>query len=550
MTESATQEIKYQPIDYILSKFLSQLYDLNDADKRLFSEIVMALSHALNTGHTCLYLNPEQKKTLKNNRLVSDTGNTPLVLTDNRLYFQRYWQYEQQLAEMISKKKPLKLDADELEQEIDRYFKSDNTEQHDQREAVKKALQQQFAIISGGPGTGKTTTVIFLLAILQHFNHGELNIVLAAPTGKAAMRLEESINKGKINLDLDEDIAPSIPEKVSTIHRLLGAIYFSPYFKHHQDNPLNADVVVIDEASMVDLALMSKLVMAMRPDARLILLGDKDQLASVESGVILADLCQALPQNTAFLRHTWRFNQQIKQFATSINDQQSDLAWQLLLDPKIDKIERFDGNLLTYISRKYKEYILQLEKPTDPIILFKLFNQFQILCSNQTGKQGVQYLNQQIESQLTKDYDLKTDSHWYHGRPVIIRQNDPITGLYNGDVGLCLKAPDNDHLGVYFIQPNGKYQTLNPARLPRCRTFYAMTIHQSQGSEFEQVIVSLADKMNPVLSKELIYTAVTRAKNKVLVVADEAIFKQSIERKISRQSGLIDEIKKYQIAAI
>jgi len=546
MSEISTPEIAFQPIDYFLGTFLSQLSGLTAADKKLFNETVIALSQALNTGHTYLDLSAQALSLFTSHELVSHNGSTPLVLMDKRLYFQRYWQYEQQLAQKISKNKPFTLDQALLEQQINLHFDLDDAAQNDQRQAVKKALQQQFAIISGGPGTGKTTTVIRLLAILQHFYHGKLKIALAAPTGKAAMRLSEAMNGGKINLILEEGIGRSIPEEVSTIHRLLGAKYFSPSFRHHQQNPLTADVVVIDEASMVDLALMSKLVAAIRDDARLILLGDKNQLASVESGVVLADLCQALPENTAILQHTWRFNAQIKALAEAINKQQSEQAWQLLNDPQMDKIRLFDAHLLSYVSKKYQDYARQLKQNTDLKKLFERFNKFQILCSNRSGKQGVTHLNQQIERQLIKDYDLKIDAVWYHGRPIIIRQNDPITGLYNGDVGLCLKEPDGYHLWVYFIQPNGEYRALSPARLPRCRTFYAMTIHQSQGSEFEQVMVVLAETMNPVLTKELIYTAVTRAKNKVLMVADEGVFKQSIAEKIVRRSGLVEEIKKRQ----
>ena len=192
------------------------------------------------------------------------------------------------------------------------------------------AVQQNFSIITGGPGTGKTTTVVKILAVLQELAQEPLHIALAAPTGKAAMRLQESIGFNKTKLNCSEEIKARLPENVSTLHRLLGAKLASPYFRHHADNPLIYDVVVVDEASMVDLALMSKLLDALKPSARLILLGDKDQLASVESGAVLADLTQALPTHTVELQTAHRFDDNIKQLAVAVNQQNTELAWQLL----------------------------------------------------------------------------------------------------------------------------------------------------------------------------------------------------------------------------
>ncbi len=254
----------------------------------------------------------------------------PLVVEQDRLYLHRYWFYENRLAMQIKAMAKVSHSVENLDAMLDRYFEPVVGETDDQREAAKMAVKQAFSIITGGPGTGKTTTVVKILAVLQELADEPLHIALAAPTGKAAMRLQESIGFNKAALPCSEAVKKHIPETVTTLHRLLGAKPPSPYFRHNADKPLPHDLVVVDEASMVDLALMSKLLDALKPGARLILLGDKDQLASVESGAVLADLTAALPEHTLELKKSRRFDENIKKLAEAVNLQQDEVAWQVL----------------------------------------------------------------------------------------------------------------------------------------------------------------------------------------------------------------------------
>ncbi len=522
-------------ISPILADFFGHLSYLQDESLVKFKHIIQRLSNHLSDGHTCLSLTTQEIQLIKESQLIGQSK-SPLILVQKKLYFQRYWQYEQHLAQNIQTKstQSINLSFDAL---LNAYFPTAS----DQKSAVKKAISNSFCIISGGPGTGKTTTAIRLLAILQTLYQGQLNIAMAAPTGKAAMRLKTAIIKGK--QALDETIKEQIPETVSTIHRLLGAKRFSPYFRHHAQYPIVADLVLIDEASMVDLALMSKLVDALKPNTRLILLGDKDQLASVESGAVLADLCQALPDNTAFLEKTWRFNTQIKALAYAVNQAQSEKAWQLLNDPKMPAIRLLRTPLISTIGKQYQPYINALKNPHNLTAIFDAFNQFQVLCSNRTGINGVTTLNYKIEQYLATDLKIKPYYQWYHGRPIIITQNDPSTGLFNGDSGICLKLPQTNQYKVYFEQADGDFKAFSPSRLPQLLSFFAMTIHQSQGSEFERILIVSADKMNPVLNKALFYTAITRAKESVDILVTESCFKSAIQNNTHRETGLVSAIQ-------
>jgi len=531
----------YSRLDYALADFLTARCGLESESQTQFRELVLALSSAQSAGHSCLVVNDSQQNTLMTCHLVSNgESNTPLVLDGTRLYLQRYWRYESSLVDNIKQR---------LTQEImppallggllDKYFPSElgSTETDWQREAAAKVTEQAFSMITGGPGTGKTTTVLRILALLQEIHNGELSIALAAPTGKAAMRLQQSLMSGKVQLDLPEDLLDSIPEKVSTLHRLLGPINQSNHFRHNAKKPLACNLLVVDEASMIDLAMMSKLMAALAPDARLILLGDQDQLASVESGAVLSDLCASLPEQTLQLKKTYRFTGPIKDLATAVNQQSPIKAWNILQDDSQAVVNLVGDDDVAHMLSHYQGYIKQVKQSNDPEAAFAAFSSFQVLAALRKGKQGVEGLNLELEKRL-QSRGLETYRTWYHGRPVMVSRNDPSLGVFNGDIGLCLYDETIGQLKVWFEQSDGSLRAIMPGRLPEHETVYAMTIHKSQGSEFPHVMIVLPENINPLLSRELLYTAITRAKTRVDVSAIKSVFVHTIKQQVQRNSGL------------
>ncbi|MDQ7091355.1 MAG: exodeoxyribonuclease V subunit alpha [Methylococcales bacterium] len=549
--------LPFSRLDWAFAEFLSQRSCLKAEQKPRFKNLVAELSFEQSQGHSCLRINRnDQQLALASGLALSidvqddapDLSLKPLIVQENCLYMHRYWFYETRLATQLKQLLVINYQVDDLNTALDHYFpvQQDDFQAIDwQREAAKMALTQAFSMVTGGPGTGKTTTVVKILALLQQASLQPLHIALAAPTGKAAMRLQESIGHSKHGLNCTDKLKQSIPEEVTTLHRLLGAKPPpSPYFKHHAENPLPYDVVVIDEASMVDLALMSKLMDALKPTARLILLGDKDQLASVESGSVLADLTMSLKNHTVELLKSHRFGGVIKELAAAINKQQGLKAWDLLTTPN-ETITVLTQNSLNYMADKQRPFLTLAQQHASFDSIYAAFNQFQVLCSNRNGPNGVNEINRLVEKKLG------LSGHWYNGRPIMITKNDVATQLYNGDIGLCLS--DNSQYGqlrVYFLLADGSIKKILPSRLPACETVFAMTIHKSQGSEFNEVLIALPDTLNPVLTKELIYTGITRAKKTVTVVAHKAVFINAVAQKVARYGGLIAKMKGHYDATI
>ncbi len=513
-------------------------------DNSAVQAIVMQLSSALSKGHTCIQIEPEQTQ------IIRDFGSPALVLEDELLYLKRYAQYEAQLATLLktmAQRHDTKIFDESL---LQNYFNDPF-----QAQAAQLALQKDLAIITGGPGTGKTTTVVKILGLLKQCDPS-LAISLCAPTGKAAMRLQESISGSKTFLtEFSDEIIAQIPENVMTIHRLLGARPFTTAFRHNADNPLLSDVVVVDEASMIDLALMVKLVEALKPSTKLILLGDKDQLASVESGAVLADCYQALGQNRVELQNTYRFSGKIKTLAVAVNQQQESKALSVLKQSTTDDpIEWFNlenDALKAFAIKHYQPYFQQLQSYNSQLNAnetkqwisncFVRFNQFQILAATRQGDKGVITLNAMCESALQNHKNHQNPDRWYSGRPVMILRNDSNTQLFNGDIGLCLPSPKHQNkLRVFFPEGNG-FRSFAPTRLPEHETAFAMTIHKSQGSEFEHVLIALPDILdehNQLVTKELLYTAITRGKSRVSIQSNSAVLSDCINAKVSRVSGL------------
>lgn len=465
-----------------------------------------------------------------------------------------------------------------------------------QKVAAGVALTRRFTVISGGPGTGKTTTVTKLLAALLQSSQATGQplplIKLVAPTGKAATRLSESIGQAIGQLAVEPEIKAAIPTVASTLHRLLGAIPGRVEFRHHQGNRLHLDVLVVDEASMVDLTLMYKLVSALPEKAQLILLGDKDQLASVEAGAILGDIChfidqgysesqaQRLTRLTGFevgkhhpcnaksaiadslcmLQKSYRFDARsgIGQLAKAVNAGDKAKVKQVI-EADYQDIRFFSLSSEHYsqcvreVAEGYQQYCRLIEKPPAgqgwiPRVKQALsaFNQYRLLCALREGDFGVSGFNQRIERRLRAQSLLpRSDELWYHGRPIMITRNDYGLGLYNGDIGLCLwdyDLAENVRLKVYFQTPDGDIQSVLPSRVPSHETAFAMTVHKSQGSEFAHTWMVLPPKSSPLMTRELVYTGITRAKQTLTLYGHLDVLSQAIVTKTHRESGLIDKL--------
>lgn len=538
---------QFRSLDLAFADFLVQRSSLNTTEKADFKALCIRLSYQQYLGHSCLQINTKEQQLVIASKLATTGIVTedllPLVLEKNRLYLQRYWFYENRLAQQLQNFLTYTKSNTNFTEFLGRYFTKPITDE--QQKAITQAVNCHFSIISGGPGTGKTTIVVKILALLQELAQTQkhfLHIALAAPTGKAAARLQEVIGHSKNALSCTELIKQQIPEKVSTIHRLLNYRTYSPYFRHDCNNCLTYDLVVVDEVSMVDLALMSKLYDALKPNSRLILLGDKNQLSSVESGSVLADLITALPKYTTELKKSYRSCKKIQLLAEAVNKQEVDKAWKILTAGD-QELGLWQQDLSVYAAEQYTAYLLEIKNNADYATIFKEFNRFRVLSSNRYGTKGVIEINYNIEKKLAQQNKIHPTTQWYIGRPIMVTQNDLGMRLYNGDIGICLLDQQSGQNKIFFLLPDGSIKKVLPTGMPKHETAFAMTIHKSQGSEFAECLCVLPDNSNLILSKELIYTAITRAKTKLQIVCSYAIFCYTLQQKIRRSSGLIEKIK-------
>lgn len=538
----------YSLLDRALAQFLVERSRLDTEEGGQLEGILLRLSNQLSAGDSCVPVDSDAQVLVERSGLTRTNGNgsAPLVVENGRLYLYRYWSYENRLAQQL---KALVGNSGNINESLlARYFStSDPNSICWQKKAAALALSSSFTIITGGPGTGKTTTVVKIVAMLleQASSEGNvLNIALAAPTGKAAMRLQQSIIGSREQLPCDESLRQTIPTKVVTLHRLLGPRRLSPYFHHCADNPLPYDLVIVDEASMVDLALMSKLVDALKPHSKLILLGDRNQLASVESGAVLADLIDALPNKSAELKHSFRFNENIKAVAEGVNEQRAEALWQALNEGCYDNVSLLPKGVVARVVEQSQSYWVLVNGNAPLVEIIAAFGRFQCLATNRIGPLGVIDINGRVESLLADKTLIDRDDidGWYRGRPIIVTRNIPELGLFNGDIGVTLKDPEGI-LRVYFEAEEGMRDFI-PARLPHCETAWAMTVHKSQGSEFDEVLICFPEVMNPVLTKELLYTAITRARKAVEISVTETIWLAAIKQKIERHSGLVDKLSR------
>lgn len=552
-----------------------------------------ACARAVADGHSCLALAHDLpavpgeqtfcdraalEDALSESHLVGAPGESrPLILDGERLYLHRYWAYETRLAARLREllaNEPEEVDTIPLQPDggLFDYDWIREGETHWQAVAAFVALRNRFAVISGGPGTGKTYTVLRLMRLLVEAalraDKPAPLIRLAAPTGKAAARMMESTRLNLKDMDLPDAVREHIPAEAQTLHRLIGIGRSGTRPRHDRDNPLSADVVIVDEASMVDLPMMAKLVEAMPDDARLILLGDRYQLASVESGSVLAELCNAgginsftseqqqaaadlLPSDmnkattpladhvvTLQTSHRFTADSPIGRLAAAVNAGDADeaLAIATASTPHVELVPDDGYRSLETLVASAAEHYGDLIAASSPEQALESLQARALLCALRHGPAGSQTLNRLITERLARQHGFDPSRRWYHGRPVIVTRNDYRAGLYNGDTGVCLRDGDG-HLRVWFQTEQGQRAFL-PTALPDHDTVYAMTVHKSQGSEFDHVTLVLPPQDNPVLSRELVYTGITRARKAVRLYGSEDILRTAIGRRIERHSGL------------
>jgi exodeoxyribonuclease V alpha subunit len=420
--------------------------------------------------------------------------------------------------------------------------------------------------------------VKIIVLLLEQAQRHRMRIGLAAPTGKAAARLKESIDKAGKELQDVTTVADRIPADVATIQRLLGVIPDSCRFRHNRDNPLPFEAIVVDEASMIPLGLMAKLVEALAPGTRLILLGDRDQLASVEAGAVLGDICNSghsfgfssefqafiaeatgcsmperfvgddvppLADSVVVLQKNYRFGEEsgIGLVSTAINNGTATTVLGGMKEGTVSGVllcatpsrESLQKKLATAVVAGFSEY-LQHEGPDD---VLRAFDRFRVLCALRQGLYGVEEINSLIETCLADAGIIKPDKPWYHGRPVMVMTNDYSLKLFNGDVGMALNDPESEiGLSVYFPSTNGEPRKYSPYRLSAHETVFAMTVHKCQGSEFERVLLVMPPFSHQILTREILYTGLTRARSSAELWCGDEIFSASCSRRIERRSGL------------
>jgi exodeoxyribonuclease V alpha subunit len=474
-------------------------------------------------------------------------GGRPLRLVDGLLYLDRYWQEEELVRRVLAERAaapPPAVDLPRLRAGLQQQFGA--AEAGRQRLAAAVGVLRRVTVLAGGPGTGKTTTVAGLLELLFDQPGPPPRIALAAPTGKAAARLEEAV-AAALPARLRDRVPPA-----STLHRLLGR---RPGSGHDGAQRLPFDVVVVDETSMVSLSLMARLLTAVRPQARLILVGDPDQLASVEAGAVLGDLARAdghpepaldaalaelgqpggVRNGVVTLDHVWRFGGAIAELARAVQAGDADAAVGLL-DAGHADLEFTPAGNLDAIRRDVDaagRALATAARAGDAVAALAALAEHRVLCAHRRGPYGVARWTADIERWLP-DPAVRGEP-WYPGRPVLVTANDYDTGLFNGDIGVVVSRPEG--LRVAFAR-GGPPTLYPPSRLSEVVTVHAMTVHRGQGSQFRRVTVVLPPAESPLLTRELLYTAVTRATEHVRVVGSAAAVRAAVQRPVSRASGL------------
>ncbi len=540
---------------------------------------------------------------LRESRTVGKPGEfTPLVLDgSNRLYLWKFWNYEQTVITEIRRRIALPL---QLPQSIERIRallgrifpegpKTDPCNLDMQKAVVVAALSQFFTIVTGGPGTGKTFSACAILATLLENalgQNGDLRVFLTAPTGKAAEQLRHSLIKRKSELNCSDSLKSLIPVETMTLHRLLGATPGGTEFRYHEGRLLPADLLIIDEASMLDLPMMCGVIKALPPAARLILLGDHNQLGAVESGSVFADLVVSAPAeycsedfekiyqditDEAFqsslppssttdsdggrvgntdeqlsdriilLKRNYRF-QHTPELGAFIQQVRDNCIQDTVFGTENDSLVRlhsgFSSAFESWFFSRVLPHIRPLPLAEDPCEAFRILESFRILCALRQGPFGVESLNPRMEQRLKREGLIHPIGGWYHGRPVMVLRNDYDLRLFNGDIGIARKTENGD-FEVLFRNSERDFNPLPVAVLPPVETVFAMTVHKAQGSEFQEILLLLPDKDFAILTRELVYTGITRAISKAQVCAEKTVFSNALNRTNIRSSGISEALR-------
>ena len=598
-TNSLKRSGLFQDIDLHFADYISKLSDDDNLNLWLIAAFV---SYYANHGHSAFDTDSvSEKKAIdifdidENNEnsnilfpklILSEQYNNgigkgdelkPLIFENGYYYLNKYYKNEVIISDFI-KNRTKKIDnIQNMKNDINQFFKNNIVGGfvNWQKVAAILALRAKFAIISGGPGTGKTTTVGKVLALLVKHNP-KLRIKLVAPTGKASDRLNESIKNFKEQSSgIDKYILDKIPESAETIHKFLGIN--SRQLKYDKYTKAPIDLLLIDEASMVSLPIFAKTFEALSNDCRVILLGDKDQLMAVENGNVLKDITdlknlnsfsaqfanvinditdnqlrldiskspQLITDCVVQLEHSYRFNSQsgigeLSKFVNNANQVNTESELVNLFN-EFDDINIEDLDIKSFVKNICKANLLEYMESLKEMNIAKSLDALsknRVLCALNESEYGVKNLNLMIE-QLLFSESKKND--FYHGRPILITENDYKLNLMNGDVGIILR--DNNDLNACFRGNNGEFRKINPANLGEYTTAFAISIHKSQGSEFDNVFIVLPKKDNKILTKELIYTAITRAKKKCNIISSTSLFFKSSIKRMHRQSGLSSRMK-------
>ena len=538
----------FSNLDYFFARSMSQAFDEKDPIVLVSCALV---SKSLFEGHICLDIkgmsgivrpvsqtrNDRVKfpdldtwiKALQNSLMISDTIQTPLVLdSDYKLYFSKQYDFQNRLSKNIAQRvslKSLKMDKAAIDEMLEAYFTRTDNHVMPQKNGVRNALCSHLTIISGGPGTGKTyiTTVIkkMFLSYAEKRRLPEPKIICVAPTGKAASKMEQG----------------------STIHSILKPLNNSLGFYYNKNNPLQTDVIIIDEASMIDILLFTRLLEAVPMEAKVIILGDKQQLSSIQAGSVFSDICsvKGLSFNLFLLEYNFRSKGKtgIENLSKAITGNDAQCLEDLLTSGRYPDVvfESLKGNVP--VASIVKKYILEGYKPfvTSDTVEAALneLDDFKILCAHNSGEYGTLQVNHVCENILRSNNNFDIQGKLFK-KIIMVNTNDYKKGLFNGDTGIAFE--ENGKVNVFFKTLDNTVKQYRASDLPGHDAAFAITIHKSQGSEFETVLIIIPDKLSPVITRQLLYTGVTRAKTKIIIVGNIDIIKKAINLSVKRNSGL------------